>query len=71
MDAPFRSRDLRRGGWRARGFVALRTALSVLAAAACASAMGGALLVASGGGPAMGQMLPGRPMPAPPAISPM
>ena len=37
---------------RARGFVALRTGLSVMAAVACAAAMGGVLLVASSGEPA-------------------
>ena len=44
--------------------MALRTGLSVLAAAACAAAMGGALLVASSGEPALGQAVSGRPAPA-------
>ena len=42
-----------------------------MAAAACAAAMGGALLAASGGDRALGQMLPGRTVTAPQAISPM
>ena len=41
--------------------MALRTGLSVMAAVACAAAMGGVLLVASSGEPAQGQMLSGRP----------
>ena len=41
--------------------MALRTGLSVIAAVACAAAMGGVLLVASSGEPAQGQMLSGRP----------
>ena len=44
--------------------MALRTGLSFLAAAACAAAMGGALLVASSGEPALGQAVSGRPAPA-------
>ena len=51
--------------------MASRTGLSVVAAVAIAAAMGGVLLAAAGGQPALGQMLPGRTVVAPQPVSPM
>ncbi len=69
MDAQVQAGTLRRAR-ASEGIVALKTGLSVVAAAACAAAMGGALVVATSGEPAQGQMLSGRSSAAAITLSP-